>query len=68
YLLYRHYSNDPRSKKLPRLICSLLRLLAASILTEKGDFTFADQVELARAFSAEIEYSDVNMDILLSNL
>ena len=46
----------------------LLRAMGAMIYKEQGAFSFEDQVELARLFSSEIEYSDENLDILLDCL
>ena len=46
----------------------LIRLLGAAYWTQHGSFTFEDQVELVRGFSAEIEYSDENLYALLGML
>ena len=43
----------------------LLHRLGAVIWTESGQFSFEQQVELARLFSSEIEYSDENLYVLL---
>ena len=40
----------------------------AALWTEKGDFSFADQVELVRMYSSEIEYSEENMDAVFNAL
>ena len=37
-------------------------------LAEKEVFTFEEQMELARLFSSELEYSEENMDLLLDEL
>ncbi len=67
YLIYRHYlPHGPAAGALPAVVCSLLRQMAAAILKETGDFTFAEQVELCRLFSAEIEYSDSSPALLLA--
>ena len=39
----------------------LLHALGAALFTLCGDFTLADQVELARLFSSEIEYCEENL-------
>lgn len=74
YLLYRHYAlaatpQDAAARAaLPTLICSLLRYMGAVVLAETDKFTFDDQVELARLFSSEIEYSDENPQRILRRL
>ena len=71
YLVYRHLVNAWDDADLAAraafavLGCLLLRALGALMLQESGDFTFAHQVELARMFSSEIEYSEENMEALL---
>ena len=46
----------------------MIYAIGAAIWTEKGEFTFEDNVETARLFSSEIEYSEDNMDALLDEL
>ncbi len=73
YLLYRHFApaqltGDTAACAAMIALCSeLLRRLGAVVLRQ-GSFTFDDQVELCRRFSAEIEYSDENIDILYNAL
>ena len=74
YLLYRHFANAPDLQEaslrasFAALGFSLLYALGAVHFTSTGDFTFAHQVELARLFSAEIEYSEENLDRVLDAL
>ena len=74
YLIYRHMANAPdlceaaaRAAFAAVSYC-LLQTAGAVQWTRTGCFTFADQVELARLFSAEIEYSDENLYQLLEYL
>ena len=50
------------------LCYSLVYFLGAVEFTESGEFTVEAQIELCRAFSAEIEYSEDNVDALLQYL
>lgn len=74
YLVYRHLVGAVDESDLAAragfaaLGYRLLHAMGAAIWTETGDFTFEQQVELARLFSSEIEYSDENLDILLDEL
>ncbi len=74
YFIYRHFAIAPsREQAAARALFAVLsvRLLIAlgSMLWRKnGAFTFEDQVELARMYSAEIEYSDENLYIILNSL
>ena len=74
YLIYRHLANAFDEVELAAraafaaLGYTLLRAIGAAIWTETGAFPFEQQVELARLFSSEIEYSDENLDILLEEL
>ena len=43
---------------------AMLRALGAAACAERGDFTFEDQTELFRMYSAEIEYSEENLETL----
>ncbi len=74
YLIYRHLANAADEVDLAArcgfamLGTELLRALGALQFEKTGDFTFDDQVELARRISAEIEYSDDNFDAVLDEL
>lgn len=74
YVLYRHMAlADSREEAAARvglavLAYTVLRALGAVLWTADGRFTFEQQCDLARQFSAEIEYSDENLIILLETL
>lgn len=74
YFIYRHLANaDSRSGAGIRGLFSVLAYkmiftLGAMIYSKNGSFTFEDQVELARLFSSEIEYSLDNFDAVLLKL
>ena len=74
YLIYRHMANAPdlceaaARAAFAALSYGLLQAAGAVQWTQTGRFTFEDQVELARLFSAEIEYSDENLYQLLEAL
>ena len=74
YLIYRHFANAPdfdsavARARFAVLGHEILRKLGAVIFAEKGDFTFEDQIELARLFSSEIEYSDENLYTILDEI
>ncbi len=74
YFIYRHLANasdtaDAAARAaFAALAYRLLHALGAVQWTKTGAFTFADQVELARQFSAEIEYSDENLYHILDVL
>ncbi len=74
YFVYRHLANAADADGVAAraafaaLGYTLIRALGAVQWSESGRFTFEDQVELARQFSAEIEYSDENLYILLDQL
>ncbi len=67
YLLYRHFANAPDVNdaqcriRFVAFAYEILYALGATIFNKNGDFTFEDQVEIARLFSSEIEYSDENL-------
>lgn len=71
YLLYRHFANAFDEMEVGARASfaafgyELIRMLGAVLWTTGGDFSFAQQVELARLFSSELEYSEENMDALL---
>lgn len=74
YLVYRHLANAADEPDLAAragfaaLGWTVLRALGALQRQRQGSFSFADQVELARRFSAEIEYSDENLETVFDIL
>ena len=74
YFLYRHfltaYEDGDVGSKVSFAVLStrLLYLLGAIHWGNTGAFTFEDQVEYARKYSAEIEYSQDNLDALFTML
>ena len=74
YFLYRHLAPavddglyGPRAV-LSILFTILLAALGEAHRREEGELTFATQVELARMFSSEIEYSDENVGRFLEEI
>ena len=71
YFIYRHFANSSTVEDaaavgaFAALSCKIIAAIGASILSEKGEFTFDDMVELCRIYSSEIEYSEENMSELL---
>ena len=74
YLIYRHMANAPSLEDADAraafavLGYRLVYALGAVMFTLRGDFTFEDQVELARLFSSEIEYCEENLYEILDEL
>ena len=74
YFVFRHFlkaydDGDITSKAAFAVLSTrLLQAIGAVHFAEHGAFTFADQVEYARMYSAEIEYSEDNMDALFDEL
>ncbi len=74
YFIYRHFANavdlfDAGDRAaFAALGYELLRAMGAVQWTLTGSFTVEDQIELARLFSSEIEYSDENLYILLDEV
>lgn len=71
YLIYRHFANSPDMYEATNRACfvqlaySLIHSLGAVIHSKTGKFDFETQVEIARLFSSEIEYSDENLYALI---
>ncbi|MBR3594003.1 MAG: flagellin lysine-N-methylase [Clostridia bacterium] len=67
YIIYRHLAAAPDWDEAYRRVCFaafcyfLIYNLGALHYKKHGKFTTADQIELVREFSAEIEYSDENL-------
>lgn len=74
YFIYRYFANSPDFYEaslraaFAALCVKIIYALGGAMFTKNGDFTFADQVELCRMFSSEIEYSDENVYALLDEM
>lgn len=74
YFVYRHLANASDDIDLAAraafaaLGYAVIYTLGAILWTEHGHFTFDEQVELARRFSAELEYSDDNLNAVFDAL
>ncbi len=74
YLVYRHLANAADEIDLAAraafaaLGYAVIYSLGAILWTQNGCFTFDDQVELARRFSAELEYSEDNLNVIFDAL
>ena len=74
YLVYRHLANAADEVDLAAraafaaLGYAVIYSLGAILWTRNGCFTFDDQVELARHFSAELEYSEENLNAIFDAL
>ena len=66
-LIWRHFANAPDEEEaavraaFAVLACGWLHRMGAALYARDGEFTFAQQVELARQFSSEIEYDEDNL-------
>lgn len=71
YLLYRHLPGALEDGRMTArlafvaVIWRLLRQMCRAEMAHRGGFSLENLVELARLYSAEIEYSDENMDAIL---
>lgn len=74
YLLYRHVASafdpdDARARAAFSVMgCEALYHFGAAIWTKNGEFSFETQIDLARMFSAEIEYSEENLNTIFDFL
>lgn len=74
YLIYRHFANsfdleDASARaSFAAFGYDIIHRIGAMMYEKNGSFTFEDQVELARLFSSEIEYSQDNLDILFDEM
>lgn len=74
YFIYRHFAvaqdtlDASARAAFAALGYKILHALGAVLWTQNGEFTFEQQINIARLFSSEIEYSDENLDILLDEL
>lgn len=70
YFVYRHFGSQifegckAGAMGLAALSLRLLYTIGAMEYTKNGKFEFAERCELVRLYSAEIEYSQENIDIL----
>lgn len=68
YLVYRYFANAFDTEEAAETAAfaafsyELFRTLGALLLRKNGKFDFEDQIELARLFSSEIEYSEENAE------
>ena len=73
YIIFRHFAVAPNIEEAFSRLCfaafafSLLRAMGAAIFEEHGRFTVAEQLELVRMFSSEIEYSDENLYAIIDS-
>ena len=67
YLIYRHFLDSQYDDMLKQRIL-FAALIYKVIRTMNTSDTLSELVEIARLYSSEIEYSDENINILLSNL
>ncbi|MBQ0012242.1 MAG: flagellin lysine-N-methylase [Clostridiales bacterium] len=72
YFLFRHLNTAPDEMTARVLFgvlaVSIIEWMGAAHYHEASTFTLADQIELVRMFSSEIEYSDENVDCILEEL
>ena len=74
YFVYRHLINalsdiDMAARAAFAVLgYRIIYCLGALIYKKTGKFDFEDQIEIARLFSSEIEYSDENLDMILDEL
>ncbi len=67
YLVYRHFANAPDAEEAAVRAAfavwgwRLLYTLGAALYAHTGEFSFAQQAELARQFSSELEYCEDNL-------
>ena len=70
YMLYRHLPGVLTDDDIPGRVafCVLSTRVLASLCAAKGGCTLADLLEFARMYSAEIEYDEDNISVLLDAL
>lgn len=73
YLVYRHMAGaadlaEAAARAAFSVLCYRLLHALGARLYQSGGFTVADQIELCRMFSAEIEYSEENTEALFALL
>ncbi len=73
YIIFRHFANSPNIDEAFGRACFaaysfyLLRALGALEFKKCGRFPIEAQIEAARLFSSEIEYSDENLYLIIDN-
>lgn len=73
YIIFRHFAIAPtlseakKRAKFSAFVFFLLRAMGAAMFADTGKFTTENQIELARMFSAEIEYSDENLYLIIDS-
>ena len=74
YFIYRHFANAPdgdsciKRAKFAALAVNIIYALGAAEFTLRGELSFDRRVDIARAFSSEIEYSDENLYTIIDSL
>ncbi len=74
YFIYRHFANAPdgvsclKRAKFAALAVNIIYTLGAAEFTQRGELSFDRRVDIARAFSCEIEYSDENLYAIIDSL
>ena len=74
YFIYRHLANAFDAEDAAARACfavlgyEIIHSIGAMMYSKNNSFTFEDQVELARMFSSEIEYSQDNLDTILDEM
>lgn len=66
--LYRYMIFRYDSEKYATMMCAVILHICDMDKSEKGDFTREDMIEIVRVYSADIEYSDENADIIMNYL
>ena len=74
YFIYRHFANAPdgdsclKRAKFAALAVNIIYALGAAEFTLRSELSFDHRVDIARAFSSEIEYSDENLYTIIDSL
>ena len=74
YITYRHLANAPDLDEAALRVAfgvfavRLVRRIHSLLWAEKGESTLQERIDVCRMFSAEIEYSDENLDAVLDRL
>lgn len=74
YFIYRHFASASEESEIKASALfavfgyTIIHAIGAVIFSQKGKYTFENQVEITRMFSAEIEYSEDNFKKILNML